>query len=170
MDSALKRHTRLWVSLSPRVTFNVEDKPVSVIRTEGMDLLAQHWEEVAIQRDEQILDPDWPAYEALERLGRLWVLTARDQGRLVGYIVMLLTNAMHYRTLSMATDDSHFLHPDYRRGLTGYRMLMMTEKAMAARGIRKCVLRTKFLLDHGKLFERLGFVKEDIVYSKILGS
>jgi GNAT superfamily N-acetyltransferase len=150
------------------ITFHVEKSPVSVIRSEGMDLLARHWEEVATHQHVQVLDPDWPVYEAMERLGKLWVLTARDRGVLIGYVVMMLSRHLHYRTLLVATDDIRFLHPDYRRGWTGYRMIVMTEKAMAALGVRKCVLRTKFLLDHGKLFERRRFVKEDIVYSKIL--
>jgi hypothetical protein len=155
---------------SRQVVFQVEQSPVAMIRSEGLDLLKQHWEEVAPHRDIQVLDPDWAVYETLERFGRLWVLSARDRGRLVGYIVMTLSQNMHYRKLKMATDDIHFLHPDYRRGLTGYRMLVLAEKAMAELGVGKCVFRTKFLLDHGKLFERRKFVKEDIIWTKMLGA
>jgi hypothetical protein len=133
-----------------------------------MDLLKQHWEEVVQFPEQQILDPDWPVYEMLEKQGKLWVLTARAHGELVGYIVMLLSRHLHYRTITTAMDDIHFLHPDYRHGLTGYRMIALTVKAMAAMGIRMCTFRTKALNNHGKLFERLGFVQHDVIYAKIL--
>jgi len=150
------------------VTFQVEQNPVAVIRSEGMSLLNAHWREVAQYPEVQVLDPDWQIYEQMERSGKLWVLTARDGGRLVGYIVMMLSRHLHYRSLTIAIDDIHFIHPDYRKGLTGYRMIRTTVKAMQALGVRMCTFRTKAAKDHGQLFRRLGFEPNDIVYAKIL--
>lgn len=168
MADALLAEPEERAATAQRVRFQVEKSPVAVIRSEGMDLLKQHWAEVVQFPEHQILDPDWIIYETLEHQNKLWVLTARDRGRLVGYIVMLLSRHLHYRTIVTATDDIHFLHPDYRHGLTGYRMIAHTVRAMSALGVRMCMFRTKALNNHGKLFERLGFVPHDVVYAKIL--
>jgi hypothetical protein len=157
-----------WQPPPPRVLFQIEESPVEMIRREGLDLLKQHWAEVVQFPETQILDPDWVVYDTLEKTGKLWVLSARHGGRLVGYIVMMLSRHLHYRTIITATDDIHFLHPDYRRGLTGYRMIALTAQAMSARGVKMCTFRTKALNNHGKLFERLGFVQHDVIYAKIM--
>jgi hypothetical protein len=131
-------------------------------------LIEQHYEEVAQFKAVQKLDPDWDAYERLEKTGKLWVMTARVDGNLVGYIVMIVGMHLHYKSLITATEDISFLLPAYRKGLTGYKLFSKTAKAMAALGVQMCVFRTKALKDHSKLFERLGFEPHDVVYAKIL--
>jgi hypothetical protein len=165
MFTGLYRVGELRSEKSEKTGITFQEEGVAVIRSEGMDLLRQHWAEVAQFPDIQQLDPDWDQYELFEKKGRLWALTARDQGVLIGYISVLLGNHLHYKTLKTAVEDVHFLHPDYRKGLTGYRLLALTRKAMALRGVQFWALRTKVQHDHGLLFERLGLEKHDMVYA-----
>jgi hypothetical protein len=148
------------------ITFQVEG--VKAVQTEGLALLDSHYEEIAQFKQVQRLDPDWEAYYRLEQAGKLWVMTVRADGRMVGYIVMLLTTDMHYRQLLRATEDIHFILPEYRKGLTGYRLLVRMKQAMAEKGAHTITLRTKANSDHGVLFERLGGVLHDLVYTIVL--
>lgn len=148
------------------VTFQVED--VDAVRNDGLPLLDAHYEEIAQFKEVQKLDPDWDAYYRAEQQGKLWVLTARLDGAMIGYIVMFLSRDMHYRTLLRATEDIHFILPEHRKGLLGYRLLAKTKQAMKEKGVHTVTVRTKANANHGLLFERLGGVLHDHVYTIVL--
>jgi len=154
------------MELPDRVIFRREK--LSYFRPGCEKILEDHYQEIAIQKHAQKLDPDWDEYERMEKLGRVWILAARHKGRLVGYVVMLITKSLHYRSLTVALEDIHYLAPEYRKGLTGYKMLAIADREMKKAGIKKCVFRTKMFKNHGKLFERLGYEPEDEVWSRIL--
>ena len=148
------------------ITFRVEN--VKAVHTEGLALLDEHYEEIAQFKEVQKLDPDWPAYYRIEEQGKLWVMSARHGSRMIGYIVMLITTDLHYRKLVRATEDIHFIASEYRKGLTGYRLLAKMKQAMIEKGVHTITLRTKANADHGVLFERLGGVLHDLVYTIVL--
>lgn len=165
-DHMLSGLYRIGEPRRPEITYQVETLAAS--RAEALPLLEQHYDEIAQFKTVQRLDPDWETYEALERVGKLWVMTVRDSGMLVGYMVMVVNRALHYKTLLMATEDIHFLLPRYRKGLVGYRLLAKTKQAMAERGVHMVIMRTKASQSHGALFERLGGVLSDLVYALVL--
>jgi Acetyltransferase (GNAT) family len=148
------------------VTFQIEN--VDAVKKDGLPLLDAHYEEIAQFKDVQKLDPDWDVYYRIEGQGKLWVMTARLDGAMIGYIVMMLTNDMHYRKLMRATEDIHFILPEHRKGILGYRMLAKTKQAMREKGAHTITFRTKPSSDHGLLFERLGGVLHDLVYTIVL--
>lgn len=148
------------------VVFAVEN--IAVIRDEAMDVVRQHYDQTAQFKEVQELDPDWEAYDRIEQAGKLWVMTAREDGRIVGYIIMLLSMDMHYRNLRRATEDVHFMIPEDRKGLIGYKMLSQTVNAMREKGVQTVTFRTKASDSHGVLFERLGGVLHDLVYTIVL--
>jgi hypothetical protein len=145
------------------ISYQVEK--LSTSREEALPLLERHYEEIAQFKDVQKLDPDWDSYTTLERNGNLWILTVRDNGVLVGYMVMVISRARHYKTLLMAAEDIHFLLPEYRKGLTGYRMIAKTLQAMRDKGVGMITMRTKADKSHAALFERLGGQLQDLVYA-----
>jgi hypothetical protein len=150
----------------PSVTFQIEN--VETMRRDGFPLMERHYDEIAQFKEVQKLDPDWEAYERMEVAGKLWVMTAREGAQLIGYIVMFINYDPHYRTLLRATEDIHFIVPEHRKGLLGYRMLAEMKKAMQAKGVNTITLRTKANSDHGLLFERLGGILHDKVYTIVL--
>jgi len=169
MDQLIAENPDLFTGLyrvgEPRrtaITYQVE--ALAEMRDEVLCLIDRHYEEIAQFKDAQKLDPDWEAYEALERAGKLWVMTVRDCDVLVGYIVMVINRNLHYKQLLMATEDIHFLLPAYRKGLTGYRLLARAKQAMRDRGAGMVVMRCKADKSHGALFERLGGKLSDLVY------
>lgn len=147
---------------TPSITYQVE--VLAQVRNDILPLIERHYQEIAQFKDFQKLDPDWDDYEAIERAGKLWVLTARDRGMLIGYIVMVIGRSRHYRTLLMASEDIHYLLPEYRKGLTGYRLIAKTVAAMKEKGVGLTLLRTKAGQSHAVLFERLDGELSDLVY------
>ena len=175
LDQMVAEHPEMFTGIfrvgeprreKPTVTFQVEN--VDAVRQDGLPLLDRHYEEIAQFKDVQKLDPDWEVYYRLEQQEKLWVLTARSGPDMVGYIVMLLTRDMHYRTLLRATEDIHFILPEYRKGLLGYKLLARMKQAMREKGVHTITLRSKANADHGLLFRRLGGVLHDLVYTIVL--
>lgn len=174
LDQMVAEHPEMFAGLyrlgevraEPSVTYQVET--VKTIQDEGLALLDRHYDEIAQFKEVQKLDPDWDFYYRVEAQDKLWVLTARSGGCLIGYTVMMLSSDPHYRKLMRATEDIHFLLPEYRKGLTGYRMLAKTKQAMKEKGAHTATFRTKANANHGLLFERLGGVLHDLVYTIVL--
>ena len=50
-------------------------------------ILPLHYEELALNKDEVPLSPQYDIYEARESLGELLFVTAREAGELVGYFI-----------------------------------------------------------------------------------
>ena len=148
------------------VVFAVE--PFEIAYPEAFALLRLHYDEIAPHKDIFKLNPDVEAYRQMDRAGSLCIVTARAQGVLVGYIVMFIKRHLHYKDTYVATDDIHFIHPLYRKGSLGLRLIAAAEKEMVVRKVKIMILRTKAAHNHGLLFERLGYAPLDIVYSKAL--
>jgi Acetyltransferase (GNAT) family len=164
-----EKFTGLYRIGEPRrssITFQEEN--VEAMRREGFPLLEKHYDEIAQFKEVQVLDPDWEAYDRMEKAGKLWVMTVRDGACLIGYIVMFIGYDLHYRRMLRATEDVHFLLPEYRKGMLGFRMLARMKKEMQAKGVHTITLRTKANNDHAVLFERLGGVLHDKVYTIVL--
>mgnify|MGYP001567224449 FL=1 len=148
------------------LTFQVET--LATAKHEAMPLLVMHWEEIALNKDTVPLDPDWDAYEKIESAGFYHVVTARDDGALVGYATYTIVRNLHYRSLIIAEADIFFLAPEYRQGMAGIRMLAFAEKTLTEHGVNKILTRTKIHHDLGPLLERMGFVPIERVYAKMV--
>ena len=154
--------------MSAKVIFAVE--PLAKAYAEAAELTKLHWHEVAPYKEVNQLNPDMKRYQMLEHAGQLVLVTARIEGHLVGYIMMLLYPHPHYCHVLNAMDDLHFLQKDYRNGFTFMRMIAFAEIEMKNRGVRIMALRTKAEQDHGALFVRLGYKPQDITYTRLLGN
>mgnify|MGYP003345974306 FL=1 len=62
------------------------------------ELIKLHYEEIAVNKDVIPLDPDWDNYKNLCDKNILMIITARDEGRLVGYSIFFITNHLHYKS------------------------------------------------------------------------
>lgn len=149
-----------------RTLFAIES--LSAAYGEARDLLELHWAEVAPYPDILTLNPNMELYLAAEARNALFVVTARYEGRLIGYIMMTLSQHPHYKHVRVATDDLHFIHRDYRRGGIGIQLFQAAEAESRRRGAAIMTLRTKVALDHSVLFRRLGYDPLDLTYSKRL--
>ena len=127
-------------------------------------ILPLHYEELALNKDEVPLSPQYDIYEARESLGELLFVTAREAGELVGYFI-----GLHYSTCLTCTLDIFYIHPEKRGSSFGMELFQFTEKELKRRGVDRWFVGSKVHLDASWMFERLNFDRVEIYYSKMLG-
>lgn len=138
-------------------------------RTDAEELIEAHWREIALNRDKIKLNPDWDAYEDLERAGKLRIFTARDSGELIGYFVVLVGRHLHYRDHIFASNDILFLAKDHRRGHTGKNLIQFAEKCLREDGVSVLTINTKIHKPFDVLMRYLGFRCVERLYQKYIG-
>jgi len=139
------------------------------VKDDILPLIEDHWEEIAVNKDKIKLNPDWEAYEALYQSGSLGVYTAREDGALVGYLVVTAARNPHYKDHVFASNDILFLTPSHRKGFTGYKLIKFVEKDLKGKGISVFIVNTKVHQPFDVLMKRLGFSLIERTYSKYLG-
>lgn len=133
-------------------------------------LIQAHWEEVSWYKDLIPLAPDWDQYYRMEDSGFLHIVTARDDGVLVGYYSSVITQGLHYMRTRFAMNDALFVHPDYRGGSTAYKMFKYAFKVLKEEEGVDCIsihMKTDFPFD--KLCESLGMQRQEYLYSIYVG-
>jgi GNAT superfamily N-acetyltransferase len=131
---------------------------------EARPLLHLHWEEIAKNKNLLTVNPDEELYEKAGK--NILLITARLEGNLVGYFLWFLIRHPHYKHVSVAEEDLHFLLPEHRRGMTGYLLMKAACQAAFDRGAQLLVSREKIGHEHPSIMKRLGFVPTDIVYTR----
>ena len=132
-------------------------------------LIKSHWDEIALNQDRIKLNPDWEAYQNFENQNRLRIFTARDEGELVGYFVVIIGVNIHYKDHLFASNDIIYLSPNHRKGFTGIRLIKFAEKCLREDGISVLTINTKVHQPFDKLMDFLKFNKVERVYSKYVG-
>jgi GNAT superfamily N-acetyltransferase len=144
-------------------TFQLE--AVERWQADAKDLIYAHWQELGLDLDLEIA----PAYEKmkqLENLGAFKVITARSEGRLVGYLLAIFSPHLHYsKAAPMFIVDAYYIAPDFRRGM-GAQMIRFAESEAKRLGAIKVYLSCKVHQDHSKLFEALGYTLSDFAFIK----
>jgi len=133
-------------------------------------LIAEHWEEIALHKDRQPLDPNWSTYRTLADTGMLVAVTARDEGLLVGYALFFVLQHMHYNSTVWAMNDVLFLKKSHRKGVAGFKLIRAADKAMQERGVSRITWHVKVHHDFGMLLKRLGYEVEEMVWGKFVGA
>lgn len=125
-----------------------------------------HYEELGADPKRSPWEPDVDVYRALAAAGRLHITGARQGSKLVGYNVLLLQPNPHYRTVLVAFDDMYYLHPLYRKGLAGVRLVQETVKMLRAKGVRRVLYQSNDKKPMDRLFRYLGFERNYTIWSK----
>jgi len=146
-------------------------RPITVaeFRRESPAILAEHYDELTRDKDVVKLAPNWEGYESLERAGKLYTISAWDDGELVGYSVFLYGTSLHYRETMFAVNDVLFLRASHRVGSTGLRLIRECEKQLAVLGVKKIIWRVKYGTTMEKLLPRMGYESEEHTFTKLLG-
>lgn len=131
-------------------------------------LLQLHWEEIARHTDTIKLNVDYATYAKLEDAGVLHTVTARDDGKLIGYIISFVAPNLHYKDHVMANNDVLFVHPDYRRGGTFIKMLKLAESLLRKRGVTNFYIHMKITHDFSVILDRMGYTEIEHNFEKQL--
>lgn len=130
-------------------------------------LLQAHWREVAHYQDIE-LDPDEEAYAEVEARGQLRTYTARENGRLIGYVIFFVRPNHHYAGSLQAWQDVLYLDPEHRRGRAGVTLIRVAETRLRAEGVQVVYHHAKRTNRVGELLGRLGYELVDEIYAKRL--
>ena len=169
MATAALTRTRL-------VTYQVE--PFDTAFEEAQELLVEHWEEIALNKDKIKLAIDVDRYRELDEKGVLHIVTARDAsiqksawdpGKLIGYHVGMIVPHLHYKNDLHGLTDIFFIHPEYRKGRVGVDLFKFVERSMKERGVVKLMTAVKMHKDVGRIFEYLGWTETERSFCKYIG-
>lgn len=135
---------------------------------EAQPLALEHWQEVANYRDRRQLEVDYHTYKDLESHNRLYCITARDDGKLVGYSVWTLNTHINYKSWTFAASAAIFVLPFYRKRGVGLRLINKSEEFLKNFGVNQILFRVKPSNDWTPILDRKGYGVEDIVMGKVL--
>ena len=149
------------------ITCQVE--PFPPFLKEVKPILPIHWEELALHKEKVPLDPQYNVYLERDAQGGVILVTAREDGKLIGYFVGFIAPGLHYQTCLTCTMDIFYVHPDHRGGGTGYHLFKSAEKELKRRGVQRLFVGSKLHKDASWLFEKLGYEEVERYYSAWLG-
>lgn len=133
---------------------------------ECWELLMAHREELTTHKDLMVLKPDVARYKSFEQAGTLFSLALYDGDKIVGYSVTIVSPNIHYSDLLVAHNDIIYVHPGYRGGRWGLRLIHETEYAARKRGAKMMMFHGKKDTTFERLMPRLGYGIQDILFSK----
>ena len=149
------------------ITCQVE--PFPPFLEEVKPILPIHWEELALHKEKVPLDPQYNVYLERDAQGGVISVTAREDGKLIGYFVGFIAPGLHYQRCLTCTMDIFYVHPDHRGGGTGYHLFKSAEKELKRRGVQRLFVGSKLHKDASWLFEKLGYEEVERYYSAWLG-
>lgn len=128
-------------------------------------LAVDHWAETEMYRHGQKFAPSYDRYIQYENAGWLMQCIARDKGQMVGYATMYIVPSMHTQMV-IATEDTFFLLPEYRKGRNGVRLVKFVEDECRKRGAVEIMMTAKLTNQAGRFMECLGYEQVAKQYSK----
>ena len=144
-------------------TFQVES--VASWELECGELTFSHWQELGMDLDLEIA-PDFVKMSIIEANGMFKVITVREDGKMVGYLLAIINQHLHYRHApSMLMVDAYYVSPTCRTG-TGVRLIRYMERLAKELGAIKIYITCKVHKDHSKLFTAMGYRLSDFCFIK----
>lgn len=142
-------------------------KSVEKWGAECMPLVTAHWQELGLDLDLEIA-PQFAKMKMLKDLGCFKCITARENGKLVGYLLAVFSVHLHYgKSPPMFIVDAYYVAPEARNG-TGAKLIRFSESVARTLGAIKIYLSCKVHQDHSKLFLALGYKLSDYAFIRRL--
>lgn len=142
---------------------------IATIKEDISFLIQDNYDEVEIDTDKLKLMLDWDSYEKLQSVEMLHIYTARLQGIMVGYLVMVTTPSLHCLGEVMALSDVVYVAPKHRVGNVGTSIIKYAESDLHRLGASTMHITTKAHAPFDKLLERQGFTFAEKVFQKYIG-
>ena len=137
---------------------------------DAKELLKEHWEELALNKDKVFLKPDAVKYKALQDAGVIHNIVVYKENKVVGYSVLIVQPHLHYADDLFAYVDVVYVDKKHRQSSVGAKLLIATEKL--AKDLKATVI-----THHAKPYvpmiikplEKLGYTLYEQIYGKYLG-
>ena len=141
---------------------------VDEMLAEAQTLFDEHYEEIARNKHVMVLKPDEETYRKSEEMGTIFILSARQGDKLIGYSVNFVTNHLHYADLKLAQNDLLFISKEHRGGRVGLKLIKETEKHATLLGCKLMLWHAKESTTLAHMLPRLKYGVQDIIFSKEL--
>jgi len=149
------------------IEYAVEPLSLSLIG-ETVPLQQGYWDEVAGPFHSFGPDVDWKTYMLAQQTGKLRVLCGRVEGVLKAGAFIIITPHPHYACIA-ASLPLLFVHPDYRKGREGLRLVKLAEGEARNAG-------AQMMMTHGgvhngvyRLFEAMKYQDFGRYFVKVIG-
>lgn len=144
-------------------------EPFAPFLEEVKPLLERHYEELALNKDEVPLSPQYDEYLRRDAKGMVLTVTLREWGDLVGYFVGFVAPGLHYSTCLTLHLDIFWLAPEHRGQKGGVTLFRAVEQEAKRRGVHRMFVGSKVHADASFLFDKLGYTFVEKTYSVMLG-
>ncbi len=124
------------------------------------------WEESGHPTETLVID--WDSYFALEEVGRLKFFTARKDGLLIGYFVVIITSPLTTKGELVGSYDAVYVHKDYRKSTVARRLFKFVEDCMKEDGIYRLIASSSSKNPIGRFLNRLGYKEIETKYERVL--
>ena len=131
-------------------------------------LFEEHYEEIARNKEVMKLKPDEETYRNMEKMRRIFILSASQNDVLIGYSVNFVLNHPHYADLVLAQNDLLYIKKEMRGSRAGLRLIKETEIHATSLGCKLMLWHAKENTALGAILPRLKYGVQDIIYSKEL--
>jgi GNAT superfamily N-acetyltransferase len=139
---------------------------IAGIITENLELGREHYNEIALNKGVMVYNPDAERFQSIEDQGFLLSVGVFDGDTLVGYTISIIGAHLHYSDLICAFNDMIYVHPNYRRGGVGLRLINETKRLAKERGVQFMTWHAKKDTPLAALLPKLGCKVQDIVFSE----
>lgn len=100
------------------------------------DLVALDWDEATVGRTVCPLDIDWQEYLRCERAGQYKAVSARKDGRLIGYNGYDVFKPKRHRSALWAYGDAMFIDKPQRKGPLAFQFLRESHRLLKEIGVQ----------------------------------
>ena len=149
------------------ITFQVENYSDCI--EELKELIDSNWEEAGLYNEKLKLNPDYEKVQSFANTENLFIITVRDQGKIVGYTVNLIDSHLHHKDSIFSVVDIIYLKPEYRNSSISTELLIETEAEAFSRNADVMIIGVKTYLPYDALCLSLNFENTERIYTKYLG-
>lgn len=130
--------------------------------------LAEWIEALGDNPTQQELSPAWDKYVQMELAGTLFLLAARDEGKLVGYIITILHPHLHFSGTLYAFVDAFYLAPEYRKDSIDEDFVRENDKALTDQGAQRINIAIPASTWQYRLLKKLNYARTECILAKWL--
>lgn len=176
-ERALRRHLKRSAQEKPKLALvpppqlTAQEESFYAIARELPPMFERHYQELALDKDQFPLDPDWDSYFAMAAIWKLRITTARFGDILAGYIFNLVGPHLHYKSRIHGHIEMFWLDPAYRGGAFALKWFRQNEDMLRKAGVKRVTVDEKHHFKDGRvglIFRRLGYSAVETVWQKVL--
>lgn len=143
-------------------------EPLHAISRELTPLFVRFHQEQG--KDGVELDPDWDALLRMTVQGGLRIVTVRQDGVLVGFILNTVGAPLFYRGTLHASTIAYWLDPALRSGWFPIKLMRRNVELLREWGVKRAFIAVDVRFKDGrmgKVFERLGYHIHETHYAQV---